>query len=47
VWPWQREPLLDREDVNAVIAFGVEMDAELDELLGLPRDEAEEEGPDT
>jgi hypothetical protein len=47
VWPWRSEPLVDRNDVNGAIAFWMLMDAKLDEILALLRDEDEEEGSDT
>ena len=47
VWLWRREPLLEREEVNAAIAFWMEMDAKLDRILrALGEDENGEERSD-
>jgi hypothetical protein len=46
VWPRRTEPLFERDEVNGAIAFVMQMDAKLDEILTLLRDE-DEEGSDT
>jgi hypothetical protein len=47
VWWRHDEPAIDRETVQSTLAFMMKMDAKLDEILGLLKDEnGEEEGTD-